>query len=310
MLASELAIQLLLFIMVGIAAQKLHIIGGDFDKQLSSFVLDITLPCLIIKSLNVEYEPGEMMNCAFLLVLSVAFMGIEAVLGQAAYIIMGKTSSARIMRFGMIFTNFTFVGMPVVEALYGQQGLFYFAIFQVPLRMIYYSSAKPMLSPPSMEREKLTPTKLIRGWLSPPVVAVLIGLALYISQISLPLVISNVINSIGSICSPLGMILCGMSLGKYNFKELLRPRYLVLPSLRLMAIPALFYFLTRFLPVPEMVSNMVVICAALPVASLMAAFTIQYEPEEKAKFESAGNVLISTLLCAVTIPFWAYILSL
>jgi predicted permease len=310
MLASELALQLIILIVIGIAAQRLHIVGGDFDAQLSRFVLDISLPCMIIKSLNVAYEPGELLNCAFLLVLSAAFIGIEAVFGQAAYRLMGRTASARIVRFGMIFTNFSFVGMPVVEALYGQQGLFYFVIFQVPMRMIYYSVAKPMLSPPGMEGERRSASAWIRGWFSPPVVAVFIGLALYVSQLQLPSVLTSVIGSVGATCSPLGMILCGISLGKYDFRELLHLRYLALPLVRLMAMPALFYGLTRLLPVPAIVSDMVVICAALPVASLMAAFTIRYEPDDKAKLESAGSVLISTLLCAVTIPLWAYILSL
>ncbi|MDD2956780.1 MAG: hypothetical protein PHD67_10805, partial [Oscillospiraceae bacterium] len=88
---------------------------------------------------------------------------------------------------------------------------------------------------------------------------------------------------------------------------LLRPRYLRLPLIRNLAMPAVFFFLTRLLPLDPTLSNIVVIYAALPVASLLAAFTIRYDPDSQ--FESAGSVLISTLLSAVTIPLWVHILS-
>ena len=46
------------------------------------------------------------------------------------------------------------------------------------------------------------------------------------------------------------------------------------------------------------------------VASLIAAFTIQYDPDEEAQFEAAAAVLLTTVFAAVTIPMWAWILSL
>ena len=62
-----------------------------------------------------------------------------------------------------LYTNFTFVGIPVVEALYGDTGVFYFVVFLVPYRMIYYSSVEPLLSPPGLERRARTlPEKLER----------------------------------------------------------------------------------------------------------------------------------------------------
>jgi predicted permease len=192
-----------------------------------------------------------------------------------------KSASGRLLRFGMIFTNFTFVGMPVVEALYGQQGLFYFVVFLVPIRMIYYSSAKPMLSPPGIMHARPTVIERLKGYFSPPVAAVFVGLILYLTGLPLPGVLTNVIGSVGATCSPLGMILSGISLSKYNFKALLRPRYLRLPLVRILVMPAVLFGLTRLLPLDAALSNIVVIYAALPLPSLLAAFTIQYDPDSQ-----------------------------
>ena len=52
-----------------------------------------------------------------------------------------------------------------------------------------------------------------------------------------------------------------------------------------------------------------VIFTALPTASLLAAFTIQYDPSRDSQFEAAATVLLSTLLSAFTIPLWAAVLG-
>lgn len=199
------------------------------------------------------------------------------------------------MRFGAVFTNFSFVGIPVVEALYGQQGLLYFVVFTVPIRMVYYSSAAPLLSPPGQRTEKRSAWQTIEGWLSPPVIAVFIGLALYISGIELPEVLEKTISSIGSVCSPMGMILCGIALGKSDLRSLFRLRYFRLPLLRNIIMPAVTMGIVYFLPIDALVAKIAVIYAALPVASLLAAFTIQYDSDPEAQQESAGSVFLSLL---------------
>lgn len=310
MTAAKLAVQLILMIGLGMAACRLHIVKGDFDKQLTSLLMKICLPCMIIKSMMGAFSIEALKTSGRLVLLAIAMLIITFGLGQLVYRLMKKTASARIMRFSMIFTNFTFVGIPVMEALFGEMGVFYFVIFVVPYRMVYYSSAQPMLSPPGLAQEKRSWKDKLKGWFSPPVVAVFIGLILYLTQIHLPSPIEGVINSVGSCASPLGMLLCGISLGKYEFKKLIRPRYLWVPLVRNLLLPALFLGLSLLVGLDEELAQIAVIFAALPTASLLAAFTIQYDPSQEAQFEAAAAVLLSSLLCAITIPLWAALLNL
>ncbi len=310
MIALNLSLQLVLMIGIGLLLRRTGVVRGDFDAQLAAFILDLALPCQIIRSLNVPYSPNTLKNCFLLMVFSLGVLAVQISLGHLCFLLMGKTGSGRILRFGLSFTNFTFVGMPVVEALYGQQGLFYFVVFLVPMRMIYYSAAKPLLSPPGLPLERRGFWQTVRGLFPPPVTSVIIGLALYLAQFQLPGILSNVITSIGSTSSPLGMILSGIILGRYDFRHLLNVRYLRLPLLRNLAMPALFFALSRVLPIDRELSNIIVIFSALPVASLLSAYTLQYDPDPQVQFESAGSVLSSTLFSAVTIPLWAQLLSL
>ncbi|MDD6160687.1 MAG: AEC family transporter [Oscillospiraceae bacterium] len=309
MVAVKLAIQLILMVSVGIFIGRAHIVKEDFSQQLTSLVMKICLPCLIVKSMMGAFSVEALKNSGRLVLLAILLWATTFALGQIVYHATGKTASSRIMRFSMIYTNFTFVGIPVVEALYGEMGVFYFVIFLVPYRMVYYSSSEPMLSPPGHVQQKRTLKAKLKGWFSPPVVAVFIGLFFYLTQISLPSPVAGVINSLGSCASPLGMLLCGISLSKYEFKRLLRPGYLLYPLVRNFIMPAVFLLVSVLLHLDRELAQVVVIFGALPTASLLAAFTIQYDPDQETQFEAAAAVLLSTAFCAFSIPLWANVLT-
>lgn len=309
MTAAKLAIQLVLMLAVGLFAVRARIVGEHFEKQLTSLIMKIILPCMIIKSMMGSFSLEALKNSGRLALLAIAMLVITFALAQLVYRLMGKSPSGRIMRFSMLFTNFTFVGIPVMEALYGELGVFYFVIFVVPYRMVYYSSAQPLLTPPGQSRERRTVGATVKGWLSPPVAAVFIGLLLNLAHIQLPSPITGVISSLGSCASPLGMLLCGMSLGRYPFRKLLRPKYLWLPLVRNILLPALILGLSLLVGLDKELAQIVVMFSALPAASLLAAFTIQYDPDEETQFEAAAAVLLSTFFCAFTIPLWSAMLE-
>lgn len=310
MLAFELSLQLLLFILIGFFILRIGLVGKNFDKSLASFIMNIALPCLIIKSFDMSYSEELLESCGILLIISFGLLGLCFILGQLAMKLSGKGYAGRILRFGMMFPNITFVGMPVMEALYGQLGLFYFSIFIIPVRIFYYSSAKPLLSSPEDKGERAKLKDHLKNILSPPFIAVFVGLGLYISGLSLPGFLDKTISDLGAVCSPMGMILCGITLGKYRLSVLFKLRYLDLPLIRNLLIPAVTTSIIYFIPLEPLLAKVVVIYSALPVASMLTAFTIEYCPEPKAKLQSAGYMLISILLGVVTIPIWAYICEL
>lgn len=310
MTAAKLAIQLILMVGIGFFSVKTRIVGDNFEKQLTSLIMNIIMPCMIVKSMMGAFSWNELKHCGQLLLIAIVLWFITFGLAQLVYRLMGKTASARIMRFSMMYTNFTFVGIPVIESLYGSTGVFYFVVFVVPYRMVYYSSAEPLLSPPGQQNRKRTLKEQLKGWFSAPVIAVFVGLILYLTQLKLPSPIAGVISSLGSCASPLGMLLCGMSLGRYPIRRLLRPKYFWAPLVRNLLLPALILGLTLLIGLERELARVVVMFTALPIASLIAAFTIQYDPDEESQFESAAAVLLSTALACLTIPLWSWLLSI
>ncbi len=305
MLTVQLAFQLILFIGLGIFVQRHGIVDGSFDKSLTNLLLDVAVPCLIVKSFLLPFSLEDLRSCLLLLGLALLVALLSFLVGQAAYLAAGRGSSARMLRYAAIFSNFSFVGMPVVEALYGQKGLFYFVVFLIPMRVLYYTAPAPLLTPPGAGRARPPLSARLRAVCSPPMAAVLVGVALYVTRVPLPAVAVSVLSSMGAVCIPLGMMLCGISLAKHDMRAFLRPRFLRAPLLRNLLMPALVLGLAALLPLDALIAQLLVVYAALPVPSLLVAFTIEYDPAPGSRMESAATVFFSTLLCAATVPLWA-----
>ena len=45
------------------------------------------------------------------------------------------------IRFSLMFTNFTFMGLPIVSELYGPEAVFNYVIFTLPVRIVFYGGA-------------------------------------------------------------------------------------------------------------------------------------------------------------------------
>ena len=57
------------------------------------------------------------------------------------------------------------------------------------------------------------------------------------------------------------------------------------------------------------IADMIVIYAALPTASLLPAYALQYDPDPENQFTAAGTCVISTLFSTVSIPLWHLLLQ-
>ncbi len=303
----QLSLKLMLFIAVGYAARKLKVMQDGFDKALTRFVMAIPLPCMVINSFRIEYSADKLLDTPLLLGLSIGGMVflffVTTLLTGGAKTKMGKTS-----RFALLFTNFTFIGLPVVSELYGSEGAFNYVIFTLPIRVMFYGGAAVMLG---KSGERMNWRETLKKFLCEPVIAVFIGFFLYVTRIELPAVITDTIASLGAMASPLGLILCGAILADAAWRDVLRyPSVFAVAAARLLLIPALMVGVAWVLGVKHEIIRTTMFFYAMPVASLLPTFLLRYDPEAvDARLAGGCMVVVSTLLCIVTIPLWAEVMD-
>ena len=304
----QLALKLVILIGVGYAARKLRVMPDGFDKMLSRFVMAIPLPCMIINSFQMEFSMEDLMNCPILLGLAVLTMFLSFALGQLVCRKLGGTSMAKSARFALVFTNFTFFGFAVVSELYGSQGLFYYVIFTLPIRILFYGGA-PMLVGAAGEKPDLRET--LKKFFCEPVIGVFIGFVLYVTQLPLPDVFSNVLSTLGNMASPLGLMLCGTIIADAQWADLKKyPCVLWVSLLRLTVLPAVMLGVFLLLRLQTDILRPLVFYFAMPVASFLPTFCLRYNPEEtEGRVAGSYMVVVSTLLSILTVPGWALLLE-
>ncbi len=304
----QLSIKLMLFIAAGFVARKLKVMADGFDKMLTKFVMAIPLPCMIIRSFNIEYSAENLLHTPLLLALSVGSMLAMGVLVYLATWKMRDKDMRKTVRFALLFTNFTFLGLPVVSEIYGSEGVFNYVIFTLPIRVMFYGGAALMLG---RGGEKINVKETVKKFLCEPVIAVFIGFILYVTQLRLPPILSSAITTLGDMASPLGLILCGTIIADADWRGITRhPGAILVAVLRLTLIPAVAVALFLLIGIDRELIKNTMYFFAMPVASFLPTFLLRYNPEAvEARVAGGYMVVLSTLLCIVTIPLWTMLLD-
>ncbi len=316
MAAVNLALQMALLIAVGFFARKKRIVDEHFSSSLAAFIFNFVFPAIIINAL--QDGSGEHDAKSVLVLVLVAPFTIVLMLAVGGIVnrLTGKKDEvSRLILVNLAFTNFTYMAFPVMESLFGSEGLFYISIYTIPVRVMFYilvplilgvgvkhgeSGANPPLS-----------QQLKKVLLSPPVLAVPIGLLIYSSGFSLPIPIAAVIRYLANVATPMGMVLCGVTLASVALGQFGADRRVWLSTgLRLVLAPLLMlglYFLARVFFTPDLlVSKIVILYCALPVSATTAVMAIKMKCSPQV---ASQTVFLTTVLSIATLPLWVAIVE-
>lgn len=292
---------LFLMLLTGYAARRLKVFDDNTTQGLSSILLKVTLPALIISSLQKPFAVELLHRSGVLLVVSfLVYAGsfiVAVVLSRLMHV---TPDEIGVFRFAIMFSNVGFMGYPVVQAVLGSDALFLTAIYNLPFNLLVFTVGVAVLS--SGVRAK----RSWRHYVSPATVSVLIGFVLFAGSVQLPLVLSQALAQLGATTTPLSMILVGALLAKSSIREIFsNARVYTICLFRLLVLPLVVWLVLRaFLETGHMVSIPTII-AAMPVAANTAILAEEYSTAPE--FASQA-VFVSTLLSLVTIPLLAVLI--
>lgn len=296
---------LFFLIAIGYAARKLRAIDDEGISHFSSLVINITLPALILVSLQRPFSRELLGESVLTLGLSFAVYGFSFLVAALyPFLVPLSRKEQGIHRYALIFSNVGFMGYPVVEALLGQRALFYLAIYNIPFNFLAFSVGAWLIA-----RESERP--LLLSWktfITPSVIATLVGFLFFLGSIRLPGTVYQTLKMTGDITSPLSMIVIGAILGKMPFRSVLGSwqRY-VTTLVRLLILPALVGVILYGIGLRGLLLVLPTIATAMPIAANTSLLAGVYGADAES---SSSLVFISTMLCIVTIPLVALVLGM
>lgn len=299
-------VKLFLMIIPGYILSKKNIIDEHQCKGVSSIVINLTWPCLIVCSLQMAFSVELVINMGYIAVAMLAAMVIAYAFAKGTCRVMNiDKSKAYLITFMLMFGNTGFMGIPVCTVLYGQEGTFYAALLDAIGDIFIFTVGLLLI-------EKSTGKHIglgIKHFLTPGFASIVIGIGLFVSGIQLPDVIYMPLDKIGSATTPLAMFVVGYQLGNIHFKEMIGDiRLYAMSVLKLLAMPVIFYAVMMIVfGELSLFAKVVVLEMAMPVAACTTMYSEQYDGD--VGFATKG-VLLTTVISIITLSIFAVIIEI
>lgn len=295
----NLQITIFCLMLAGYILTKLKVLSADARKPLSNLLINFILPCNMITSFMMEFNQKILMDCLVMLIVSICIQ-FFAIFTSKLYFPKTENSKLSVLRYGTIASNAGFMGNPIAQGLYGEQGLLYASIYLIPMRTVMWSFGVACF----------TGTKgkgVVRKVLTHPcIIAVFIGLFLMITQIQLPTGIEQTLRYAGNANTALSMIVIGNILADVRASEVLDKKAWWYCIVRLVIIPSLVLAGCMFAGIDEMVKQASVVLSGMPAAATTAILAAKYDGD--AHF-AAKIVFLSTLLSMFSVPLLCMIMN-
>ena len=274
---------------VGVYLSRKGFLSPQGTKDLGAILLRVIIPCVIVKSYITEFSLARLLELA----LSAGLALIGFILAMViSYLVFGKRR--RLENFAASFCNAGVVAIPLAQAIIGEEGVFYIAASVALLNLFQWTYGVYIMA----DRKDAISAKTIAK--NPVVIAIVIGVVLFVSQIPVPGIVTSTLGYIAGMNTPIAMILMGTYLAKLPLKKLLDKRAYGCVLFRLVIIPAVILLVFWVLPVSNAdIALAAFLAAATPVGANICVFAQQYDCDYEF---SVVTVCLSTLLSVITVP--------
>ena len=282
----------------GYAANKAHYLDAVGNRQIGSLALNVFLPCLILGNVTTGDLPPRSDILSFLGV-SLLFFGMAGVfLLTVPRFLPGTPQERGVWRYMLFFANTAYVGYPVVLFLFGQEGLIYAVILNIPFNLLCYS-----LGPLLLVGTRRFDWRSIR---SPGLLISTVSLIIALSRFRPPAWFGETLSFVGDVTVPLSLILLGSLLAELPAGRVFAdPKLWILSAVRLLVMPAALSVLLRLIGVPPLMTGVAVMEMGMPAAANGSMMCLEHGGDIDAM---SSLIFLSTLLSLVTIPIIASVL--
>ncbi len=291
-----------IIVVLGFLLGKFKLISEKTNKDLTNLLLTVFMPASLFMAFPATYSEAHAniffagLIGGFVVMLAVILLG-KIIFNQKLY----KDKNLRYeSQFALAFNNATFLGYPIVVNAFGATGILAYCGFIVAFNIALFSYGIWLF------QRKIT-WQLIRSVIfNPNIIAVLLGMTIFLLGIQHPTIVTEPISYIGAATTPLSLICIGFMLSRASLLKIFKKWRLALTALiQLILGPLATFGLLKLLDFPAEVIEVCTLIQALPTATSLGLFAVKYRGDAG---ESAELVSISTILSVATMPLMILLL--
>lgn len=260
------------------------------SKDIASLLVYIVIPTVIVNSFCAERTTEKVIE--FLQSTLISATGILIAMAVSAVIFRKDP----IANFGGSFSNAGFIGIPLVQAAFGDQAVFWIVGTVALINLLQWSYGVRVIT-----GEK-SATGIRHLLVNPIMISIAIGLFLFLTNIgaNLPDVCRTTLAGISSLNAPLAMVVLGSYLAQADLGKTITSGHLYFVSaVRLIIIPVITMLVYSLIPVRQDMIMAIFITMGTPIGANAAVYAQLYDKNYPYACQA---VVLTTLLSIVTLP--------
>lgn len=289
----EQLIKMFFIMVLAFICYRIGLVDQSGNKNISSLLLMVVNPILIITVYQTEYDPELVRGLLFAFAAAI-ITHILGILVSTVLIRSGNAPDFCIERFSAMYSNCGFIGIPLIGSVLGDTGVFYLSAYMVMFNLFSWTHGVML-----MER-KFSLKNLKEGIRSPMFIATFIAVILFFCRLEIPAVLMDSMNYVADMNTPLAMMVAGFSVAQADIGKMCRNlRLYYTAMIKLLIFPLCAIPFLMLFGLPSGVAMTTLIAAACPTATTGTMMAIRY----KQNYTYASEIFaLSTVLSVITIP--------
>lgn len=307
--ALQSVLTLVVIITAGYILTRKGWFNEDISKLFSKMIVYVSLPALIIFNLLSSFDKKSIMEMGIGFLVPFVIISASYVLGAVvARLIRVEESKRGIFQAMFVFSNAIFSGLPINVALFGEKSVPFVTIYYIAnTTMFWILGVYGMHRDGAGRHEPIFSKETLKKIISPSLIAFAFALLLIFMEVKLPRFLMDSCKYVGNLTTPISMIFLGIIIYYIDFKAVkIEKNMFVLLIGKFVVTPLLFFFLLRYIAIPDLMKKVYVIEAAMPVMTQIAIVAQAYDADHR---YATVMVTVSTVISLFSIPFYMVILS-
>ena len=285
---------LYIIVAVGYICDRMGIYTEETAKKTVNFLLYFVASCTLINSfIKIEATPDTVGKFFTAFALAVATHVIAILINTLTFRNKQNEKNA-VYKFASIYGNVDFMALPLAQAVLGDEGVLYCVGGAVVFNLLTFTHGVKLMG---KEGTKLSLKKLL---INPGVIAVVIGLPIFISDIELPYIITRPVGMLADLNTPVAMLVFGTYLSKTDLKTMLFDKKIYgVALMKLIVLPLICMGIYYLCGLSGTLLTAVIITASVPSANNTFMFASVYGRDTAT---ASKTVALVSFLSILTMP--------
>ena len=303
-IAAKQVIILYIIVAAGYVCDKTGVFTEKTARASNNLLFYLITPCVIINSFMTTEFTAETAKGLALAGACAALTHLTGIALSAPFFRDVKKRTNAVFKFAAVYGNMGYMALPLANAVLGSEGVFYCSAGVIMFQVFCFTHGVWVMNRGNEGETKFKAKNLI---VNPGVIAVLIGLPLFLLRVNVPELLNKPVSFIGSMNTPLAMLMLGTYMSNAGLKTIFKNREQYLTAaIKIIAVPLVMLGVLKLTGiVTGTLMTAAIIQASAPSANNTVMFAAKYGRDtgvasKTVAFISFASILTMPVMIALT----------